>query len=63
MTARTVQPALTDPPMVALRTATAGTFLATVEAKSGPDHTWVRDATGQLWRVRTRNITTEGAQQ
>jgi hypothetical protein len=34
MTARTVQPALTDPPLVKVRTLTAGEFLATVLAVS-----------------------------
>jgi hypothetical protein len=43
MTARTFQPALTDPPsvqcLVKVRALTAGDFLATVLAVSGPDRT------------------------
>jgi hypothetical protein len=59
MTARTVQPALTDLPLVKVRTLTAGDFLATVLAVSGPDRTWVRDTAGQTWLIRNCNITTE----
>jgi hypothetical protein len=59
MTARTVQPALTDPPLVKVRTLTAGDFLATVLAASGPDRTWVRDTAGQTWLIRNCNIATE----
>jgi hypothetical protein len=61
MAARTVQPALTDPPLVKVHTLTAGDFLATVERPSGPDHTWVRDSAGVRWRIRNSNITTEEA--
>jgi hypothetical protein len=54
MAARTVQPALTDPPLVKVRTLTAGDFLATILAVSGPDHTWVRDTAGQTWLIPSR---------
>jgi hypothetical protein len=55
MMAHTVQPALTGPPLVKVRTLTVGDFLAA----SGPDRAWVRDTAGQTWLIRNCNITTE----